>query len=203
MQFNTRYFPLLLTALIVCGTGVVFAQVYQDYSNQTVKNDTGKPMSLIAIGDVGDLYITGKEAKFDQNQKIFKGSGYMQAYQGKYISVVAEYKLTQPGKTEVGYNQMQFRVSRIDWDDDGKTTQVLGVNPVLQTMGHPDLKIKSNLETPTVTNGILKLDVEEIGKVSLDIRFGYKAKLVGDPVVIAVDVPSNVQALVKKKMDTE
>ena len=172
-----------IVAFLVCTS-----QAQQDYSNTNIKNDTGKPKSILDItgdgGKIAELFITGKEAKFGDNQKLYFGSGYIQAVTNKYVNIRGTHRFTKPGETGAMVNQFLLGVNRIEWDDNGMTTKIEGIRPFIKTWFDEDLKVKTT-NNPTIgKDGSITLDVEKMGKIVLDIRFGDKAKLVGDPVLV-------------------
>jgi hypothetical protein len=186
---------LLLMGFLFCGSTSVFAQ--QDYSNTRVKNTSGQPLGLMGIQDhgkkVATLYITGAEATFGPNQGLMKGSGYVQALPNESVSLIAFFRYRDSGETNINFEEFGIRVNRIEWNDDGKTTSISGMSPVAQTDLHESLKIISDPTSPILTNGVLVLDVEKLGKIYVDFRFGgfggkltglgYRGTLVGDPIL--------------------
>jgi hypothetical protein len=182
---NNTLKHLVILAVSICGAASLLAQ--QNYANTHINNASGKPIGLMDITDgsgkaIATLFITGKEASFDSNQKIFKGAGYIQAVTNQYIHIVFTIKHQKKGEKDVNYSQMQLGVNRIDWDDDGKTTHISGINPTIEAMFSDGFKITSDLKTPSLTNGVLNVDIEKQGKVSLEIKFGDKGTVLGDKI---------------------
>ena len=183
--------------LIACGSSIVFGQ--QNYSNTTVNNTTGAPINLMDIvGSDGktaaSLYITGN-ATFGPNQVMVKGSGYIQALPGETVNLIAIYRFKNAGEDEVNYDEFGIKVNRVDWDEDGRTTHISGIDSLAKTDVHGSLKITSDLSSPTLTkDGAIVLEVEKLGKVTVDFRFGglggrqtglgSRGAFVGDPVLV-------------------
>src|ERR1022692_292671 len=183
--------------LITCGLSSAFGQ--QNYSNTIVNNTTGGPLNLMDIGSpsgiVGSLYVTGKSITFGPNQIIVKGSGYVQALPNKTVNLIAIYRFQNAGETDVNYDEFGIKANRIDWDEDGHTTAISGIDPVAITDTHGNLKITSDLSNPTLTpDGAIVLEVEKLGKVTVEFKFGNHGGrqtgigiwggLVGDPVLV-------------------
>jgi hypothetical protein len=177
-----------LAPLLLIGPTIIFGQI---------KTPEGKAVCLLDITDkdrtIGQLCIKG-EAAFGPGQRLAKGSGYLQASKNEYVSVVLKFRYRKVGAKDESVNELSLHVNRIDWDVNGTTTHVAGIKPVAEDWFGNKLQVRSNLENPTLTNGILTLDIEKIGKLSVDIRFGgygvpldpsfptVSSKIVGDKV---------------------
>ena len=169
----------VLLACILFSTASALAQY-------RIKNEKGEPIGILDIPDskgdkIAVLYITGIEAAFDANQRLLKGAGYIQAEKGKHIHVSIIIERSKPKEGASNIKQLVLGLNRIEWDDDGKTTAASGMEPIIETSLGEKWKITSNLEKPAVKNGLLLVYVEGKGKVSLDIKFGDKGKVVGNP----------------------
>ncbi len=186
IKVATFYFATALLSVLTFSTNAL-SQASQSYANTRVSNGTGAALGLLDIRGsngkiVATLFITGKEASFDSHQKIFKGAGYIQAVQNEFINIIGIYKFKNQGDKEPHLDQMQSEVNRIDWDENGKTTSLSGIKPKVQTGVHGSLKITSDLQKPALTDGLLSLELEKLGKISLDIKCGDKLAVAGDPV---------------------
>ncbi len=82
------------------------------------------------------------------------------------------------------FRQLAIRANRIEWDEDGKTTAITGLAPIVETSLGEKWKIVSSLEKPALKDGVLTLELEQKGKVTFDIRFGNKGTLIGSSDVL-------------------
>ncbi len=187
-------------ALLVlgCGSAPLYGQITQDFSNTNIKNDTGGPLPLMNItsegGTVARLFITGSQATFGPNQVMLKGSGYVEALPGKTFHLMAVYRFKNAGGKDINFDEFGLTVTRIDWDEDGRTTRISGIEPVAETDIHGSLKILSDLSNPALTkDGALALEVEKLGRIKVQFSFGNfggritgvgpRGVFVGDPVL--------------------
>jgi len=166
---------VMLVAMILLGLYHNIS-AYQDYSNTHVTNTTGAPMSIMDLTDphgkiVAELYITGKEAKFNSHQRLVSGAGYIRAIKGKYIHIVFDIKHRNKGEKKINDSQIKLGVNRIDWDDTGKLTHISDIEPAIKVFSSNDLEIISDLQNPSLTDGMVNLDIKGQGKVSLKIIF--------------------------------
>jgi ankyrin repeat protein len=130
----------------------------QDYSDTRLTNASGDPIGLIDIrgadgNTVGTLHITGREAVFDSAGHIVAGPGFVESAPGHYVNVV----FTGPGSGRGGVTQVMIGVSQIAWDANGKAVAVSGLRPVVNQLLKPDLKIRSDLRSPVVHSGVLRV----------------------------------------------
>ncbi len=175
MKNGKRILIVMLAAMILL-TLHQNISAYQDYSNTHVTNATGAPMSIMDLNDpngkiVAELFITGKEAKFNSHQRLFFGAGYIQAIKGKYIHIVFDIKYRNKGDNKIKDSQIKLGVNRLDWDDTGKLTHISDIEPAIKVFKSNDLEIISDLQNPSLTDGMVNLDIKGQGKVSLKIIF--------------------------------
>jgi hypothetical protein len=121
--------------------------------------------------------MTGKEMIFDSSQKPIKGAGYIQALPGKYIMILVLVECEFPAPRGIKYIQLAISVNRVDWDDEGKTTNIQRINPIIGTSLGGKFKILSDLDKPKLTNGILHISLGNMGDYSFQILFGDKGTL--------------------------
>lgn len=129
---------------------------------------------------VADLFVTGKKAIVDFNGRVVKGAGFLQAVAGKYVHVSVIIKRSKPNKDGANYKQFLIGVNRIEWNDEGKTTLISGLKPFIETDVDEKWKLVSDLTKPTIKDGLLVLDIEQKGRVSIDIKFGDKGSVLGN-----------------------
>ena len=151
-----------------------FAQ--QNYSGTTVNNDSGKPLKLISITDeqgkkMADVFMTGKQMQFDNKQRPIKGGGFIQALPGKYFHIILLVNCTEKTVRKQQRKYIQLGVNRIEWDEQGKTIDIRGVEGVIKTSLEEEFKVVSDLERPVVKDGVLTISVERKGDIPLVIRF--------------------------------
>jgi hypothetical protein len=172
---------LLISVSFTCS--VVIAQ--QNYSNTTVNNDSGKPLNLISIADdegnrIADVFMSGKEMQFDNRQRPIKGEGYIQALPGKYFHVLFLIGCDDKKTGKQRRKQIQLGVNRIEWDKQGKTIDIRGIEAVIKTSLGETFKVVSGLERPKVKDGILTISIEGKGNIPLVIRFQDDASIPKD-----------------------
>ncbi|MGA2603808.1 MAG: ankyrin repeat domain-containing protein [Verrucomicrobiia bacterium] len=174
---HTKQF-IILTAFIACNASVVFSQTaYPDYSNQHIKNSAGAPLGLINIAGsdgqtVATLYITGKDAYFGPNQVLTKGSGYIQSIPDNFFRILPVVRYKKNGEAKELFHQVALYVRRIEWDDNGMTTHIVGIKPEMDTDDGEKMHITSDVQNPTLNAGLLLLEIKELGKVSAEMQFG-------------------------------
>jgi hypothetical protein len=123
---------------------------------------------------VGDVCLTSKDTVFNANQRFIKGSGYIQAVKGHFHNVIVNMKYRKQGAKDESINQIAIGINRIDWDEDGRTIRLTGVRPYIEDWFGAKLSVHGDLETPPLADGIVTLEIEKIGKIPIDIRFGGK-----------------------------
>jgi hypothetical protein len=121
-------------------------------------------MGLINITDrsgetVATLYITGKEASFDSNQNLVKGSGYIQAEPGKSFTIVVTVFPSEARKKELGISQLSFKATRVDFGEEAKVRSLEGLSPTMTTIYGQELKIMSKGKL-IAKNGIVAISLE-------------------------------------------
>jgi len=109
-------------------------------------------------------------------QNLISGSGQIQAVEGKYLHVIAWHKYAPISTNGPGYSQIQIGFTRIEWDDKGKTTNIQGLEKTVDTSVYGTLKVLSDLQNPSLANGIVTIEVETLGKMPVEILFGNRAK---------------------------
>ena len=105
------------------------------------------------------------------------GGEYFQAEKGKYISIVVTVDPSDEHVDDFYRTQLQLGVTRIEFDKDGKTTLVSGVNPKITRMFGDDLKITSSTETVIAKNGVIELKLEGGKTLSLPIGPNRKCRI--------------------------
>jgi hypothetical protein len=159
-----RQTTLLLIVLIVIGS----AFTSPAHAQRTIKNETGHDRAIMGINDTSgvvnsELYIK-KDATMtvDASKDPIKGAGFYQAKKGNYYFVHGF-----PAEFLGG-----LHVEKIEWDDDGKTVAITGLDPVLDAL--PQMKIVSDVVNPKIKGGIHYLKLEDKGdtEYQLKILFG-------------------------------
>ena len=171
-----KWIPVLVFAL--CLVPIATAQ-------RKITNHSGKPICILDITDakgktVGELFITGEQAVLDSLGRLTQGAGYIQGVSGEHVHVSAIIKRSKEKKGAYNFMQFLIGVNRIEWDDNGQTTSVTGIEPTIQTSHGDEWKIISDIEKPIIQDGVLLLDTAEKGRLLLKIVFGDKASVVGN-----------------------
>jgi Tol biopolymer transport system component len=145
---------------------------------------------------IAHMVVTDSVAIFDSQQRLTRGAGYLQADGDNLIHLVANIQdsktgasaLTEvttkiKGKGKIGtlfrkapITQLQLRVSRIEWDENGATTLLDGLIPVL---GRDDNTTVRMVAVPTLQNGLLTLHLTDGEYVRLRTRFWYQTDIEG------------------------
>jgi hypothetical protein len=131
---------------------------------------TGEPVCLLTITGsdgkpVAKLCITSGDMAFDSNQNIAQGAGFMRAEPGKFYHVIPTFQCGEH------YQQLGIGLSWLEWDDNGKTLSVRGLEPIIDSSSGDKYEITSDLEHPLVEDGILKITIKDKGDFSFKIEF--------------------------------
>jgi hypothetical protein len=121
-------------------------------------------MGLINITDrngetIATLYITGKDAAFDSNQILVKGSAYIQAEPGKSFTIIVTVFPSEARKKELGASQLQMKAKRVEFGDDAKVVSLEGLSPTITTIYGKEIKIVSTVKL-VAKNGIVAISLE-------------------------------------------
>lgn len=147
------------------------AQISQGYAGTRIKNDTGAPLGLIDITDehgkkVATLFIVGKEMTFDAKQEPIKGAGRVVAEKGKRFSVLAV------AYSSAGLDEIRLAMGYIDWNDDGRVTEVRDLDPTIHDWFGQDFTIVSDVAKPTVKDGLLHVVLKGHGEIAIRLDYG-------------------------------
>ncbi len=145
------------------------------------KGDSSGPEEAICLLDLtdndgtkkGEICVTSKDATFNGRQQLTSGAGHAVAEPGKHLNVVLTIKCEDESK-ESGetYRQLELRVGRIDWNQQGKTTSVAHIEPEVRSSYGDIFRILGDLASPVVKDGSIVLRVEEKGEFSFVTKFG-------------------------------
>ena len=124
MKVVTVKIATALVALLTFSANA-HSQVTANYANSQIKNESGHPVGLIAIANsegkkVAELFITGKEARFDSHQRLVKGAGFIQAEPNEFTTILFVYRCKfegiDPCLMELMLSVKRNRVGR-QWQD--------------------------------------------------------------------------------------
>jgi hypothetical protein len=153
-----------------------FAQASQDYSSTRIINKAGAAIGLIDIqgagGDVvAKVYVTGGATSFGPHQEITKGAGFVQAVKDKGFGIMLIFSYKKKGVADEVFDELKLKVDRIEWDDNGKTTAITVADPEVEASFRGKMHIGSN-PRGLLHDGLLLLDIDDVGKFSANVRFG-------------------------------
>jgi hypothetical protein len=142
-----------------------------------VTNSTGKPLSLWSVNDsqgnkTAEFWLTGKDLVVDDNHHIVEGAGYIQAVKAESYPIQILISPSAEHKDDLYSNILRLDVTRIEWDNDGNTIAVEGVNPHIHAAIGEGFKIVSKTYKLPIVNGEAEIEIEGKGKFSLPIKFG-------------------------------
>lgn len=120
----------------------------------------GRFLATAAISAVALLWLSTEPVKS-------QSGGVLQATPGHYLHVVLTVSCAS------NRTQLQLGFTRLEWGQDGKTTSVRGLEPVMVELFKGNMKITSDLEAPKLKDGILTITVEGKGDVDFNILYGH------------------------------
>jgi Tol biopolymer transport system component len=140
------------------------AQVSAQVSLMDMNNRNGET--------VARLFLTGKDASFDGQQRLTRGAGYMQATPGHHFNLLAFAKSSK-GR----YDQVGLHITLIQWDDAGTTTAIDGIEPTADCGSGVSFKIVGK---PSLKDGLVTLQLDGGKELTLQPRFWWAATVVGE-----------------------
>ena len=108
-------------------------------------------------------------------------AGSLQNSPDEYFHVIFPVNCINTTTNETHLTQFRLGFRKLAWDKDGKTVDVRGVEPIVDQLNGPQLKVVSDLKRPSVKDGILTLtlDGQPGGKVDIPfvIRYGRSGSI--------------------------